>query len=79
MTTDARTLMAHDLIDADWIKSSYSGNGNNCVEVADLTGAVPAGVGVRDSKDPDGPALVVSADGWSAFVSAVRRGEFPAS
>lgn len=58
-----------------WRKSSYSdGGASNCVEVAgDRTDVVP----VRDSKDPYGPALAFSPAGWSAFVSAVRRGEFP--
>jgi hypothetical protein len=32
---------------------------------------------VRDSKDPQGTALVFSADAWSAFVAAVKIGEFP--
>lgn len=41
----------------NWRRSSRSGeNGGNCVELADVTGAV---VAVRDSKDPDGPVLLV--------------------
>jgi hypothetical protein len=54
---------------ARWEKSSYSnGNGGNCVEVArNLAGVVP----VRDSKNP-GPALVVSADAWQAFMGHVK-------
>ncbi|MFF2079881.1 DUF397 domain-containing protein [Kitasatospora sp. NPDC058162] len=39
-----------------------------------LPGAVP----VRDSKDPNGPALVFSASAWAAFVAAVREGDLPA-
>ncbi|WKX72400.1 DUF397 domain-containing protein [Streptomyces sp. XD-27] len=67
-----------DLAAAVWVKSSYSdGSGGQCVEFSrDLThahGVVP----VRDSKDPHGPALVFSADSWSSFISAIRRGEFP--
>ncbi len=58
-----------------WFKSSYSSNGGNCIEVSsDIPGRVP----VRDSKDPQGPALVFPVDAWSAFVSAVRGGEFGA-
>ncbi|MFJ9615754.1 DUF397 domain-containing protein [Streptomyces noursei] len=55
---------------AIWRKSSYSnGSGGSCVEVADgLPGIVP----VRDSKDPQGPALVFSAAGWASFVSALK-------
>jgi hypothetical protein len=59
-----------------WFKSSYSNNGGECVEVAavmDGSGVVP----VRDSKDPSGPALTFTADAWAAFVSGVRKGDFP--
>lgn len=59
-----------------WRKSSYSnGQGAECVEVADGFDRI---VPVRDSKDPQGPALVFSAGGWSSFVSAVKREDFPA-
>lgn len=45
-----------DLTGARWRKSTKSGgNGGNCLEVADN---LPGVVGVRDSKDPTGPALV---------------------
>jgi hypothetical protein len=58
-----------------WRKSSYSGGDNgSCVEVADgLVGVVP----VRDSKDPQGPALVFPAAAWSAFLTEVKAGHFP--
>ncbi|MFF3497761.1 DUF397 domain-containing protein [Streptomyces sp. NPDC003247] len=53
-----------------WRKSSYSGpEGGSCVEVLD---GHPAGVPVRDSKAPQGPALVFSTAGWSAFVETVK-------
>lgn len=56
-----------------WRKSSYSGDdGGTCVEVVDHH---PAGVPVRDSKDPHGPALVFAASAWSAFVEAVKAGD----
>lgn len=60
-----------DLTHAIWRKSSYSsGNGGNCVEVA----AGGAGVvAVRDSKDPDGPALTFSPADWSAFITSLKR------
>ncbi|GGQ12727.1 hypothetical protein BKA00_006496 [Actinomadura coerulea] len=46
-----------DLTNARWRKSSYTGsNGGNCVELADAAGAVA----VRDSKDPDGPVLLLT-------------------
>ncbi|MFD3485089.1 DUF397 domain-containing protein [Streptomyces sp. NPDC058665] len=54
-----------------WRKSSYSGGGNgDCLEVADGHPVVP----VRDSKFPQGPALVFPIPGWSSFVSAVKTG-----
>ncbi|WP_030244666.1 DUF397 domain-containing protein, partial [Streptomyces sp. NRRL S-350] len=59
-----------------WRKSTYSGpNGGQCVEVAD---GIPGAMPVRDSKDPDGPALTFSAAAWQSFVTAVRTGEFDA-
>ncbi|WP_216211741.1 DUF397 domain-containing protein [Amycolatopsis aidingensis] len=58
-----------DLAGAEWRTSSYSGSASNeCVEVAHR----PRIVGIRDSKDPDGGMLTVPADGWSAFLAAVR-------
>ncbi|MFJ2810231.1 MULTISPECIES: DUF397 domain-containing protein [unclassified Kitasatospora] len=62
-----------DLASAGWRKSTYSGGQNGCVEVADgFTGLMP----VRDSKDPEGPALLFSSAAWQAFVTATRTGEF---
>ena len=64
--------MEASLTRATWRKSSYSGGSGNCVEVADnLSGAV----GVRDSKDPGGPALVVTAQAWQAFTDQVKSGK----
>ena len=47
-----------------WHKSSYSAEGNDCVEVG-------YGIGIRDSKAPT-THLPVSADAWSAFLGLVR-------
>lgn len=58
-----------------WVKSSRSGNNNNCVEVAELSSG---GRAVRDSKDPDGPRLTFTAPEWSAFISGASNGEFGA-
>ncbi|MFD7770778.1 DUF397 domain-containing protein [Streptomyces sp. NPDC059787] len=53
-----------------WRKSSYSGNeAGSCLEVLD---GYPAGVPVRDSKVPDGPAVVFSMAGWASFIAALR-------
>ncbi|MCX5210077.1 DUF397 domain-containing protein [Kitasatospora sp. NBC_00240] len=62
-----------DLTGATWRKSSYSAQQGQCVEVSgDFPGVVP----VRDSKDPQGPALVFPAASFAAFVAAVQAGEF---
>ncbi|MFD7907233.1 DUF397 domain-containing protein [Kitasatospora sp. NPDC059747] len=64
---------------ANWKKSTYSeGDGGNCIEAALNLATVDGVVPVRDSKDRSGPELEISAAGWSAFVSAVRAGEFGA-
>ncbi|GGY21307.1 DUF397 domain-containing protein [Streptomyces djakartensis] len=58
-----------------WRKSSYSGpEAGSCLEVLD---GHSAGVPVRDSKNPHGPAVLVPASAWSTFVTAVRSGVFP--
>lgn len=57
--------------DAAWRTSSYSGTtGGDCVETAvgSLCGSVP----VRDSKNPTGPAIVLGAHAWQAFVDGLR-------
>lgn len=65
-------MIAADLPEALWRKSRRSGSDANCVEVAELPGALA----MRDSKDPDGPVLVVARESWAAFVGGVRAGDF---
>ncbi|MFE3254196.1 DUF397 domain-containing protein [Nocardia sp. NPDC059091] len=62
-----------DLSAALWFKSSHSGSQSDCVEVAHLDGGM---VGVRDSKNPTGPALVFGPGEWDAFTSGVVGGKF---
>jgi hypothetical protein len=59
----------HDLARARWTKSSHSGSGDQCVEVARVTAGAHA---VRDSKDPQGPALMFTSSEWRSFLDAVR-------
>ncbi|BDT93506.1 transcriptional regulator [Nocardia sputorum] len=65
--------MTVDLSGARWFKSSRSSGGKECVEVAFLDGGQ---VGVRDSKNPTGPALVFTPGDWDAFTGGVNGGEF---
>ncbi|CAM4278094.1 DUF397 domain-containing protein [Nocardia ninae] len=65
--------MRTDLSTASWFKSSYSSPSQDCVEVAFLGGD---GVGVRDSKNPNGAALVFSSSEWEVFIAGVASGGF---
>ena len=61
----------------EWVKSSYSNtDGGECVEWAPAL-AARGSVPVRDSKDPDGPALHFTNRAWADFVAAVRTGDLP--
>ncbi|MFB8274154.1 DUF397 domain-containing protein [Nocardia colli] len=62
-----------DLAKAQWFKSTRSSGLKDCVEVAHLDGGM---VGVRDSKNPTGPALVFTPGEWDAFTAGVTDGEF---
>lgn len=51
----------------DFVKSSYSNTSGECVEVA--LNAAPYVVAVRDSKDPGGPILRLTAATWAEFTA----------
>ncbi|MBO8194831.1 DUF397 domain-containing protein [Streptomyces oryzae] len=55
-----------------WTKSSYSTGNGACVEVKS---PAACSVAVRDSKEPQGPALSFRPDAWSAFVTRVGAAE----
>jgi hypothetical protein len=67
-------MPASELRGARWQKSSFSGN-NNCVEMAQL----PTGeVALRNSRDPDGPALIYTRSEIDALLQGTRNGDFDA-
>ncbi|MGQ4597220.1 DUF397 domain-containing protein [Nocardia sp. R6R-6] len=68
--------MAVDLSGACWFKSSRSETSGQCVEVAHLDGGV---VGVRDSKNPTGPALTFTPGEWDTFIARAKDGGFDRS
>ena len=51
-----------------WRKSTYSGNGGECIEAANKTV-----VYVRDSKDKNGPHLEISPETWHSFINRIQR------
>jgi hypothetical protein len=63
-----------DLLGAvQWRKASFSGNSNACVQFASL----PDGqIGVRNSRDPHGPALVFTRDEIGAMLHGAAAEEF---
>ena len=56
-----------------WVKSGRSGSQGNCVELAELSGGA---VAVRNSRFPDGPALVYTRAEIQALVLGAKDGDF---
>ncbi|MFI6083772.1 DUF397 domain-containing protein [Streptomyces sp. NPDC051217] len=55
----------------NWQKSSFSGEGPQCVEIAEHNGDIL----VRESDDPDA-ITTTSRDKFAAFIAGVKAGEF---
>ncbi len=58
-----------------WVKSSFSAAGA-CVELSELPDG--AGIAIRNSRDPEGPALIYTRAEIEAFVLGAAAGEFDA-
>lgn len=56
-----------------FVKSTFSGQNDNCVEVAPIAGG---GRAVRDSKVSGGPVLAFPAGEWGAFLAGVKGAGF---
>lgn len=71
-------MPAPDLPRVTWRKSSYSNSsGGSCVKIAVLIDAAGEhDVAVRDSKDPNGPALTFTGREWRGFTAAIKAHEF---
>jgi hypothetical protein len=64
---------AAELLGVRWRKSARSSAQGNCVELARLSGT---GVAIRNSRHPEGPALVFTEAELDAFLAGVKDGEF---
>jgi hypothetical protein len=64
---------AGDLPEARWRKSGRSSAQGNCVELARLSGSE---IAVRNSRHPQGPALVFTEAELDAFIGGVKDGDF---
>ena len=56
-----------------WQKSHHSNPSGECVEMAALPST---GIAIRNSRDPDGPALICSKAEVGAFIEGAKNGEF---
>lgn len=65
---DAHEASTHVRCPTEWRKSRQSGASGSCLEAAPASGLVA----VRDSKDPQGPALTFAPHTWSRFVVSVK-------
>jgi hypothetical protein len=66
-------MAATELADAKWKKSSHSNAQGDCVELAQLSGG---DVAVRNSRDPEGPALIYTRSEIECLLLGVKDGEF---
>jgi len=66
-------MPATELFNAGWRKSSASNSQGACVELAKLGSGEFA---VRNSRNPEGPALIYTRAEIAALIEGVKMGEF---
>lgn len=66
-------IAAGELRDVTWVKSRRSNSQGNCVEMAELAGG---DVAVRNSRFPEGPALVYTRAEVEALILGAKDGDF---
>jgi hypothetical protein len=74
MTRIANGMPIADLPTLTWQKSRRSNPSGNCVELALLPEG--AGIAMRNSRHPEGPALVYTPAEIEAFILGARDGDF---
>ncbi|MER8084376.1 DUF397 domain-containing protein [Streptomyces sp. NPDC056178] len=70
-----RNGVSAGFIETEWVKSKKSSANGQCVELGALSGGR---VAMRNSTDPNGPALIFSAPEMDAFLDGAKKGEFDA-
>jgi hypothetical protein len=66
-------ISATQLVGVTWQKSHHSNPTASCVEMAQLVGGE---IAVRNSRYPDGPALIYTKAEISALILGARDGDF---
>lgn len=66
-------MPAADLRGAQWLKSRRSNSQGNCVEIAELPGGQ---VAMRNSRHPEGPALIYTRPEIEALILGAKDGDF---
>ena len=64
-------MSRHSRLGSAWTKSTRSGYSGNCVEIRRARGNA---IEIRESKNPDGPTLLVSEQVWLAFIADIKSG-----
>lgn len=73
MQSFSNGVRASSIPNVVWTKSRKTMEEGQCVETAALPGG---GVAIRNSREPDGPALVYTRAEMDAFLVGVKNGEF---